>query len=146
MSDALFEKYEPGELGFHDLTFFPKEWGGQFKGISVIVDARTRTLYTMPIKKKTEASEHLLLYINKCKALGWKLAVMRSDNGGEFIGEPYKQLCFANNVICITGKQIQTMQVLTCTSSRAHNGQTVRDQMYIKNPFSCKSYTQHTNQ
>ena len=55
------------------------------------------------IKTKDEATDHLLSYHKATQDRGLRLKQMKSDNGGEFIGQDYKNACRQNAILPTTG-------------------------------------------
>ena len=88
-ADASKGKLEVGELTMQDLTMMPEAFDGT-KYMSVIIDVRSRFISLMAIRRKDQALQHSVAYINKMRGLGHKIVKWHTDNGGEFLGNEYE--------------------------------------------------------
>lgn len=93
---------QPGEVAYQDLTHMPNGEGG-FKLLSLIVDASSRRLSAMPLRRKDQALSHCVAYIERLRQEGQKIRVWKSDNGGEFINDRYTTVLADNGIAQQTG-------------------------------------------
>jgi hypothetical protein len=75
-----------------------KEWSVRskhgFKFSIGFVDDATRRSKSYPMKKKSEALEMFRRSIEEeCEPPGYTVGVLRSDNGGEYIGKEFNAYC-----------------------------------------------------
>jgi len=62
--------------------------------------SRMRWLYTM--KAKTETAEKIKIFKNEIEAMGFKLRLLKTDNGGEFVSDELKDYAAGNFVLRTT--------------------------------------------
>ena len=87
-----------GELAFQDLIVkMPKGIGGH-KHVSMIIDAASRRVSAMALKSKDEALVHCVAYVRTLEKKGQRVKTWRSDNGGEFVNEDYKNFLMKEGI------------------------------------------------
>uniref|UniRef100_A0A0G4HWP6 Integrase catalytic domain-containing protein n=1 Tax=Chromera velia CCMP2878 TaxID=1169474 RepID=A0A0G4HWP6_9ALVE len=80
---------------YHDIKDIKKKSYGGFRYISVIVDWKFRRVSLKALQSKDHAERHLLSWIRRWEVADFgKPLIVRSDNGGEFLGEEgYLRMC-----------------------------------------------------
>ena len=98
VKDVRKDSIAPGEIAYQDLVVdMPRGIGG-FNHISVIVDAHSRRITTLPLRTKDEAITHCVEYVRQLEKERLKVKYWRSDNGGEFANEKYKKFLTGEGV------------------------------------------------
>ena len=90
VADAQRTNVGPGEVAYQDLTQMPTGVGN-YKYVSVIVDAHTRKVAAMALRSKDEALAHSVAYVRRLERAKQRVKCWKSDNGGEFINEEFSR-------------------------------------------------------
>jgi transposase InsO family protein len=92
------------DVVYQDLIEIPVQSVGGLRYVSVMIDAATRFVSLMALKYKSQAVAHLIKWTRLWQSRGkGKPKVMRTDNGGEFVGVEYTDFCMAEGIDTQTG-------------------------------------------
>ena len=97
VKDPLRSELNAGEEAYQDLLKMPKGVGG-CQYISNVIDASTRRISAMALKSKDESLIHCISYVRLLEKLKQPVKTWRSDNGGEFANEAYKNFLMKEGI------------------------------------------------
>eukprot|EP00919_Chromeraceae_sp_WS-2016_P066441 GHVR01157151.1.p1 GENE.GHVR01157151.1~~GHVR01157151.1.p1 ORF type:complete len:547 (+),score=56.06 GHVR01157151.1:1117-2757(+) len=88
---------------YQDLIHLPARSPQGHVYSSVIVDSSTRYVSVLAIKQKSQAVQHLIAWVRRWESKFGIPKIIKTDNGGEFIGSEYTEFYVKEGIAPLTG-------------------------------------------